>query len=62
MKGYEKYMPEKRAEQKTVLIQAHVPEGLHAAVKDLLEREEWTWSEAVCGLLAKLVDDSKKRA
>lgn len=59
MKGYEKYLPANK-EEKTVLIQAKIDEVLHAQVKQLMEREGWTWNATLSGLLNKLLDDSKK--
>lgn len=61
MKGYEKYLPERKG-NKTVLIQAKIDEDLHAEAKALIDKEGWTWNETLTGLLAKLIDDSKKRA
>ena len=60
MKGYEKYLPEKK-QNKTTLIQAKIDSELHADVKALLDKEGWTWNEVLIGLLSKLVDDSKQK-
>ncbi len=59
MKGYEKYLPDKQNKE-TVLIQAKIDAKLHANVKALLDKNDWSWHDTLTGLLAKLVDDAKR--
>jgi antitoxin component of RelBE/YafQ-DinJ toxin-antitoxin module len=60
VKGYEKYLPDKK-ETKTILIQAKIDPELHERAKALLDKEGWTWHEVLTGLLAKLIDESKSK-
>lgn len=57
-KEYSKFLP-KKVDIETVPVQAHVPEPLHEEIRKVLKREDWTWSEFVCGLFEAYLDDSK---
>lgn len=58
MKGYEDYMPQKA---ETILVQAKVDKEVHAKIKAILEKEEWTWHDFVNGIFKKYLDDNQKR-
>jgi hypothetical protein len=53
-KGYEKYL-KKRGGKK--LIQAHIDEGLHQVMADILEETDLSWSEFVAMMCEKFLDD-----
>jgi len=60
VKGYEKYLPDKK--NKTSLVQAQVDENIRQQVKAILDREGWTWHDFITGLLMKFLDEAKRKS
>lgn len=58
-KPYNEYLPKKREDE--VRIQAMIERGVHEDANLILEKEGWTWSQFLEGLIKKYIDDNSKR-
>jgi len=55
-KPYEQYLPKK---EKTKLVQIHLDLESHKALKEILDKNGWSWGEFLKGLTQKYLDDQK---